>query len=88
MGEMSGERLNLRDLFLATALIAAGLALSRGLVGPGYWSNYQFVVAYAAASSLGAGLGTLIKKPVIGALLGAIGLFTLLFFGVPPAERV
>jgi hypothetical protein len=88
MREMSSERMSLRDLFVATAFVAAGLALSRYLVGPGSWSVYQFFVAYVAAASLGAGLGTLFKKPALGALLGALGLLALLFVGLPPPERV
>jgi hypothetical protein len=81
---MKDDRIRLADLFLATAWIGAGLALSRFTAGPG---PLAFSLGCSMWVCFGAGIGTVLRRPIVGVLVAFIVVCVLVVFGLPPAQR-
>ena len=103
MAERSNFQFRTRDLLWAVSLIAGGLAIGtawfRFATGDGKEASDSkkivlfFSVMLACPALIGAGIGVIFRRPIVGAMLGVVAaalsylvLLWLLFSGVIPWE--
>ena len=68
-------RFTLRDMFLATTLIALGLVqllICSTLVRADNYSSITFLLAFLAPVTIGTGAGVIFQQRILGAWLGAL----------------